>query len=155
MEMHGEVEVAGSADCLWEVIGTRFAHVHEWVEAIERSSLDQKQPCAGATRTCEVRGFGPITAATIRERLLTFDASQRTLSYEVIAGLPWFIRRAVNRWAIVARGPERCVVQTHSSVDLRFPASIFTPLIRARFQRDSAAVLSTLRKRAEEARRSR
>jgi len=118
-----------------------------WAAPITRSTLDAA-PGPGAVRTCHVRGFGPVPAGVVHERLLTFDVAGRSLSYEA-DGLPGFIARAVNRWSVTAQGEGACTVRAQATLTLRGPMRPLGWLVRSRLRASATAVLDELRHHLE------
>jgi hypothetical protein len=106
MKMRAEVMVQVPAGQAWALVGEAFGEIAAWAAPISASSLDT--PAApGSVRTCRIRGFGPVAPGVVRERLTRFDPAQRSLSYEAVDGLAWFIIRAVNRCSVHVHDPGR------------------------------------------------
>jgi hypothetical protein len=63
---HGRPHHAGAAAT------ERFGQIGEWASP-STSSCMEAEPTIGATRTCQIAGFGPFKAGTIKERLVRFD----------------------------------------------------------------------------------
>ncbi|MEM1167238.1 MAG: SRPBCC family protein [Planctomycetota bacterium] len=107
--------IEASADRVWTVLGAQWAAVHEWASAIAHSEAigwSDADP-EGAVRSCEVPG-----TPGFRERMLSYDEGTRTLSYQVIAGVPPFAERAVNTWTIEELSDERVVVRSAIEIDI-------------------------------------
>ncbi|TPV94050.1 MAG: SRPBCC family protein [Myxococcales bacterium FL481] len=119
IETRMEVELNASADQAWQLIGEQFGEIGDWASGLRASSLDRKV-AVGAVRTCEINGFGPFPAGTIKEELLEFDPAARKFSYAAKSGMPRMFRSAKNRWSIEALGEDRCRVRSHASVDLHW-----------------------------------
>ena len=143
MQMRAEIMVGVPADQAWALVGERFGDIGTWAAPITRSSLDAATG-PGAVRTCHVRGFGPAPAGVVHERLITFDAAGRSLSYEA-DGLPRFIAGAVNRWSVTAQGEGACTVRAHATLTLRGPMRLLGWLVRSRLRASATAVLDELR----------
>ncbi len=101
MKIITEIVIDRPVAAVWEVVGTRFGDAHLWASSITYSegygSSIGGQVCE--SRVCDVQGMGRI-----REKLLKFDPSRYTLTYEVIEGFPFFVRRGVNCWSLSAEG---------------------------------------------------
>ena len=135
------------AKAAWTVLGECWGHIGRWAAPITVSFLEG-EPCAGSVRTCHIARFGPVARSVIKERLLEFDATSMSLTYEA-AGMPRFIKHAVNRWSVHTLDDGRCVVKTHATVELRGPMALLGPLLHRSFKANGARVLEELRHRVE------
>ncbi|MEM7588321.1 MAG: SRPBCC family protein [Acidobacteriota bacterium] len=99
--------VEASEQRAWRVLGEQWGEVDEWASAISHSTVSQQRgsSLAGATRSCEVPG-----SPGFRETMLTYDADARSLSYQVIEGVPPFITHATNTWHIYPLSEDRSIV---------------------------------------------
>lgn len=133
MEIKASYEVESSAEQIWHVVGERFGEVAEWADGL-RSSRLVGELGVGCERVCSGEPNWPFPGGTVRERLLTFDRADLSLSYEVFEGLPRFFSRAVSRWRVVPLGSDRARVDIHGSLELRglgrWLAPVLGPLIR-------------------------
>ena len=144
MEMTAQVRIEVPAARAWEVVGTRFGDIAAWVAPITASSLDRAVAAAGAIRTCQVSGLGPLGDMVVRERLLAFDDAGRSLMYDAVDGMPRFVRRATNRWTVEPDGASACVVRTRAVLDLVWWMRPAAPFMAARLRREGVAVLDEL-----------
>jgi hypothetical protein len=110
------------------------------------------EPAVGAIRTCQIAGFGPFKAGTIKERLVTFDPAGMSLAYESSEGMPSFIQKAINRWSVHPETEATCLVRTHATLELRGPLRLLQFLLERRLQADGARVLEELRYQVEHGR---
>lgn len=149
MDLHREIIVEASAAETWEVLGARFGDIGTWATAIQASSLDGPLG-VGAIRTCEIKGFGPIPDGAVRERLVHFDPSTRSFSYEVVEGLPSMLTSAMNRWRVDPLGPRRCRVTTHATVVPVWWLRPFSWLLRRQLTRDIGTFAEDLTHRIRE-----
>jgi hypothetical protein len=85
------------------------------------------------------RGVRAVAAGVITERLIEFDLDARSLSYEVAAGLPWFIAGALSRWSVLAGPGRACTVRIHATLTLRRAARPLSPALRLADARRHAA----------------
>ena len=142
MQMRAMTVVPVPAAEAWVLVGERFGDIGTWAATVSSSSMDG--PVApGAVRTCHVRGFGPMPAGVVRERLITFDPVARSLSYAG-EGLPSFITGAVNRWSVHPQGEGSCVVRVHATLTVHPLVRPFGSWLRRRMGKDAAAVLEEL-----------
>ena len=111
MELRAEVVINAPAQSAWAVVGEQFGEIGQWAAPIECSSLDSP-PGRGAIRTCQIIQFGPFRAGTIKERLIEFDPTAMTCTYESAEGMPAFVSKAVNTWSVHTESATRCVVRT-------------------------------------------
>jgi hypothetical protein len=148
MELHEEVQVRVLADQAWALVGEAFGDIGTWAAPIVTSTIDT--PAApGSVRTCHIRGFGPVAAGVIKERLTRFDQAQRALSYEWVEGRPSFIVYAINRWSVHALAPGRCTVRVHATLTLHPVLRPLEPPLRWWMGRDAGKVLEELACRLE------
>ncbi len=83
------------------------------------------------------------------ERLVQFDPVEMALAYESAAGMPSFVRYAINRWSVQPQTESRCMVRTHATLELSGPMRLLTPLLKRKLEGDGARVLEELRYRVE------
>ena|SRR5215510_10791104 len=99
MKIGLELEMDVPADRVWQVLANDFAKIADWYSGVSHSQVkpDAEAPrgaaCAG--RICRVPGLGEI-----HERFTSYDPSNKTFTYEVI-GMPFFVKRASNNFAVV------------------------------------------------------
>ena len=155
VQIRDEIDVAASADHVWEVLGHGFAHVDGWATAIVASSpltgpgAPDGAPVAG--RVCRT---GMRLAPEVSERLTDWDDTTMTLSYAADE-LPRFLSAATNRWSVVLVGPDRCRVRTEAAVEPRgILGRLLLPVLRVQLRRVSGQFLDDLRVRAETGRPS-
>ena len=148
MELKAELIIEVPAREAWVVLGECWAHIGHWAAPITASFVDGPlRP--GTVRTCHTARFGPVAPGLIKERLLAFDASAFSLTYEAAAGMPRFIARAVNQWSVHPLDDGRCLVRTHAKLTLRGPMALFTFLLERSFAANGARVLEELKHRVE------
>lgn len=117
MELTTTIELDAPASAAWQVLGEEFGTIHTWSSSLSNSHLIGDLG-VGAVRVCTGEGFGPFPPGQVRERLLAFDRDGMQFTYEATEGLPWFVRRARNRWRVEPLGSDRCAVTTHATVEL-------------------------------------
>ncbi len=126
MEMEIQREFAVAAAQVWNVVGEQFGDL-SWSTGITRSSLHGELG-VGAVRHCEFPPNMFSRDGVVRERLLSFDRDAMSLSYE--AGPTGPIKRAVNRWTVVAMGPRACRIDMRATIELRGVMRLFSGLMR-------------------------
>ena len=148
MKINSNLTLHATADAAWTVIGEQYGEISKWTRALSASTIDG--PVAqGAQRTCTTPGIGPFPAGTIVERIVAFDREAMDLTYEVVEGLPWFIRSARNRWSVSADGPDRCRVQSRAHLELHWAVWPLAPILRWSLVRSVKSVFEDLRHRVE------
>lgn len=148
MELRAAVTINAPAHAAWEVVGERFGQIGEWATPIIASSLEG-EPSLGAIRICQVARFGPFRAGVIHEQLVDFDPAAMTLSYKSTAGLPAFVRSAVNNWSVHPDSAATCIVRTHATLELRGPVRLLSFFVTRKLQAEAARVLDELRHQVE------
>ena len=109
VDLRAKVVINASAAAAWTVLGEQFGDIGQWAAPILGSWLDA-EPGPGAVRTCQIAAFAPFAAGEIKERLVQFDPVTMTLVYESAAGMPSFVRYAINSWPVQPHTESRCVV---------------------------------------------
>ncbi len=130
MKVSTRIVIEAPADDVWAVIGPGFAHVGDWVAAIDDSEAvgaggADGAPCSG--RTCRVAspGFDHIT-----ERLTDYEPASRRLSYGVAHGMPRFVVDARNTWEATAVSAGRTEFSMDAELTLAGIGRAGTPLLR-------------------------
>ena len=111
-EIHIEEEIPAAADRAWAKIAD-FGGIDDWIPGAAGTTLAGEG--VGAVRTI------PMGDASVAERLESFDASARTLSYSIVEG-PMPIERYVATISVVELDAERCRI--HWDVDYEPTAGV-------------------------------
>lgn len=86
---------------VWDVVGNQFSTAYKWASVLNHSEGSgvriNNNVCE--SRTCDIQGMGRI-----REKLIEFDPAKYTLTYEVVEGFPFFVKKGANRFDLVAEG---------------------------------------------------
>lgn len=151
MELRTEILINAPAEAAWAVVGEGFGRIGEWAVPITASSLDG-DVVMGTTRTCQIAGFGPFSAGEVKERLVDFDRAAMCLTYQSTAGLPGFVRSAVNRWSVQPATDSTCVVRTHATLEIRGPMRLLGVPLARKLESEAALVLDQLRHQVEQGR---
>jgi len=97
--------IAAPPEVVWAELDERFTDISLWAGSVISSKANPATPIglSGSShggRVCDVRGIG-ITD----ERIVAFDAAERTLTYSVHSdGLPFFVTELQNTWAVRSDG---------------------------------------------------
>jgi hypothetical protein len=89
-----------SADNLWQIIGPGFAEASKWSTAVDHSIGHGEGKFEGATcdtRSCDLSAKG---FSSVNERITEYDASNRTMAFDVFEGMPGFVTYTNNRTVI-------------------------------------------------------
>lgn len=121
------------ADAVWDLLGERFADIGVWSDGVVASRLDGPLQ-EGAVRTCELK---PTSAASgiVQERVTRFDRGARAVSYEIVGGLPGFMRHVENKWVITPIGVGRARVVSSLTIKLAWWMTPMAPMIRKQFSK--------------------
>lgn len=109
--------IAAPPEEVWAQLDAQFLDISGWAGGVKSSQANPATPTglngsAHGGRICDVDGVG-ITD----ERIVDFDALNRTLTYSVQAdGLPFFVTGLQNTWTVRSDG------QTGSLVDVEMAA---------------------------------
>lgn len=98
MEIKANFIINKSVADVWEILGNQFSSAYKWASVLNhsegRGNKIDHQVCE--SRTCDIQGMGRI-----QEKLLEFDPQKYTLTYEVVEGFPFFVKKGVNRFDLV------------------------------------------------------
>ncbi|MEO0324291.1 MAG: SRPBCC family protein [Myxococcota bacterium] len=121
MEIERRITIDVPAERAWSVVGDRFHDVGTWASMIDASEAlaGTSGPAGQAHRACVTR------QGTIQEKLVRFDADNRTLAYEVLSGLPGFVRKGGNTWWVSRAGAGRSEVRFRMVFELSPVAGFF------------------------------
>jgi len=104
VKMSKPVTINVSADALWEIIGPGFADAGKWSTAVDHSAGHGDGKFDGAscdTRSCDLsaKGFD-----SVNEKITEYDASNKTMAFDVIDGTPGFVTYLNNRTVVTDLG---------------------------------------------------
>ena len=104
VKMSKPVTINVSADALWEIIGPGFADAGKWSTAVDHSAGHGDGKFDGAscdTRSCDLsaKGFD-----SVNEKITEYDASNKTLAFDVVEGTPGFVTYFNNRTVVTDLG---------------------------------------------------
>jgi hypothetical protein len=111
--------VAASPSSIWRTLSDGFLDISQWAGGVTTSTANAATPTGfngspHGGRVCDVDGIG-ITD----ERIVAYDASQRTLTYSISAKkIPFFVESMTSTWSVLA-GPD----ESHSNVALTITAT--------------------------------
>jgi len=120
-------------DAVWNLVAERFADIGDWSEAVVKSTLDGAA-AEGAVRTCELKPT-PAASGRIRERITRFDRAGRVLAYDVIDGMPGFMRLVNNRWTFERQGDGRTRATSLLTIEVVWFMAFMLPVIRRQFSK--------------------
>jgi hypothetical protein len=98
--------VAASPQSIWRTLSDDFLDVSKWAGGVNSSEANPSTPTGfngspHGGRICDVDGIG-----TTDERIVAYDASQRTLTYTLSAKkIPFFVKSMTSTWSVFA-GPD-------------------------------------------------
>jgi hypothetical protein len=97
--------IATPPEAVWAQLDERFADIYLWAGGVTSSKANPAAPSGlnGSSyggRICDIEGVGVTD-----ERIVAFDAAERTLTYSVQAdGLPFFVTGLQNTWTVRSDG---------------------------------------------------
>ena len=131
MKLKTTHEIDASADAVWELMGERFADIGEWSDTVVSSSLDGDLG-EGAVRTCELKPT-PAASGHIQERITKFDRAGRSVAFDIIDGLPGFMRLVNSAWTIEPMGANKARGVNTLTIKVAWYMVPMLPLIRVQF----------------------
>jgi hypothetical protein len=134
-----DLDIAASADRVWDVIGPGFDRIGEWATAIPASvaiPADRSGPGVGpggeglpVAAAIEAPVLGRVCQTGIRlvpqvtETLIAYDDANHTLTYQA-SGMPTFVTLACNTWTVAPIDPNRCRVSLRAQFHTRGPIGL-------------------------------
>ena len=114
-----EIIINSPAENVWEMVGPGFTNVHHWASNVDHAMGKGTSSIEGAScdvRHCQVsvKGFDKIS-----ERLTDYNNEDRTLTYEVINGMPGFIALAQNKWKVAAKNEGQSILMMEAEFQLK------------------------------------
>lgn len=103
--------IDAEADAVWQELDKNFLEIAEWAGGVNSSTVNPATPTGvnGSPfggRICDVDGVGETD-----ERITSYDADSRTLTYTVRAkGMPFFVEGLQNTWTVTPNGPNQSTV---------------------------------------------
>lgn len=129
-------------DVAWDLMAERFADIGEWSDTVVASRLEG--PLApGSVRTCELKPT-PTGLSEIQERLTKFDRGGHSFAFDIIAGLPGFMRRVSSQWTLTAAGPSQTRAQSLLTIEVAWWMWPMLPMIRSQFRRTLAGFMQEI-----------
>ena len=142
-----DMEVSVPAAKAWHVLAHEYANIDQWSSAIPKSEAVAElaalpgAPAGGRVCSNNVPGFKAVT-----EAFTHFDEGNYRFGYQVVAGLPGFVRRAENNYRVIPLGHERCLIEIRGAVELKPPAGwLLAPFIWLQFQHLARQTTAELR----------
>jgi hypothetical protein len=128
MDITNTIDIDAPINTTWQVLGEEFGEVSGWADPVAASSLDGPLG-EGVTRTCDIKGIGPIAAGEVTEMLSEFNRQKKVLTYVIETGKPPFLTHMQNRWTLERRDAASSVANSTLNYRLKWWAIPFAPLI--------------------------
>ncbi len=119
VKMSKSVIVDVSANELWQIVGPGFAEAGKWSTAVDHSVGHGEGKFEGATcdtRSCDLSAKG---FSSVKERITEYDASNRTLAFDVFEGMPGFVTYTNNRTLITELGQDRSQAELQITMHMK------------------------------------
>ena len=119
VKMSKSVVVNVSANDLWQIIGPGFAEAGKWSTAVDHSTGHGEGKFDGATcdtRSCDLSAKG---FSSVNERITEYDASNRTMAFDVFEGMPGFVTYTNNRTVITDLGQGRSQAELQITMHMK------------------------------------
>jgi len=150
MKFNFEIPVDAPAITAWRLVGEQFGQIDQWSENISESYLEGELG-EGAVRVCKSdKAFGPFKPATVKEKLLHYDASSMSFSYLAISGIPGFMAHASNHWIVIPIGDDKCLIRLSPQVELIWILKPFTRILMWLMRKDMALFSQQLKNKIEQ-----
>ena len=135
IQINGQVTINASTHKVWRVVAHEFDQIGQWATAIAASeAIIEGQALAGATcsgRICSAPGYGDV-----QETFTYYDEDAMRFGYIAAHGLPSFVHKAENNWAVQAVDTNTSVVNIRGEIDLNLiPGLFLAPLFKFQMNR--------------------
>lgn len=93
--------INATADRVWEITGPGFGEVGKWSTTVDHATISGEPEFEGAvcsTRSCDLNAKG---FSSINEKITAYDAKNKTLSFDIVEGVPGFVTRAYSHWEVI------------------------------------------------------
>lgn len=117
--MSKSVAVNVAAEDLWQIIGPGFAEAGKWSTAVDHSVGHGEGQFDGATcdtRSCDLSAKG---FSSVNEKITEYDASNKTMAFDVYQGMPGFVTYTNNRTVITELGQDRCQAELQITMHMK------------------------------------
>lgn len=126
MEFKKNIEIAASADRVWEVVAHEFDRVGVWSSAVAASSanLEAAIPDGAVVggRVCATPGFGDL-----KETFTQYSEENKQFTF-VVTGMPSFITLAQNTVRVRPTGQDRADVSLHIQMETNAVGKVMGPM---------------------------
>lgn len=146
MKVVSEHMIEAPADAVWDLMGERFGDIADWSDTVISSSLDGPAQ-EGALRTCELKPT-PAASGTIQERITKFDSANRTFAFDIVSGLPGFMRLVNSEWSIQDAGNGRTKAVNTLTIKVAWWMSPMLPVLRSQFSKTIASFIPQIQSAA-------
>jgi len=119
VKMAKSLTVNVSADDLWQIVGPGFSEAGKWSTAVDHSVGHGQGQFEGATcdtRSCDLSAKG---FTSVNEKVTEYDAANRTMSFDVIEGMPGFVTYTNNRTVITPLGDKSCKAELQITMRMK------------------------------------
>ncbi len=139
MQVTTTKEINAPASAVWDLMGEGFGDISEWLDAVTKSTINGPVE-TGAVRICELKP-APGAPDTLHEKLTEFDPKTRRVAYDVVDGLPGFIRKVNASWVFEPAGGERTKVTNVLTMEVAWWMRPMLPMLLRKFQKTIAGII--------------
>ncbi len=150
MEIERNMLLDAPIDRVWEIVGEEFADIGSWATAVPSSTVLEGDavegaPTAGRTCAVAVPGFDYL-----EETLTEFDATTKSFTFEINAGLPGFVTNGYSKWQLHEESSERTRVELRSVIETKgLLGAVMGPMLKLNLKRTLKGIEKDLRHIAE------
>lgn len=151
LEFNRFIDIHANPDRVWSVNSEHFSEIHLWSRNVEFSEPLPGRPvgdakCAG--RVCRIPGVG-----VVHEELSYFDNASRSLTLNVVKGLPFFVRNAEFNTRVVELSENRSRFEVNQIMEIMFfPGVLLFPMLKPKLGKAIDEILSDIKDFAESGR---
>jgi hypothetical protein len=135
MEIKVSVLIKADFDKIWHTAADQFTHVDRWASNVRESEGKTIQGYAQFDAPCNERTCQTSFGMAV-ERVVDWSKKEQHLAYEVTKGMPFFVKKGVNRWSFESVGANDVRFTMRMEMELLPIFSLLMgPLMKAKLKR--------------------
>lgn len=136
MKIERELSIAKNIEAAWDVLGNQFADMDKWASFVSKSEMSGDPKEVGSIRSMET------TNGHTKQKVTSFDASNHSLSYAGIEGVPFFLENVSASWSLSAIDENSTSLVLNFSADTKGIAGLFLgPVVKMKFGKIAGELL--------------
>lgn len=103
VNIYSTITINKPADDIWKILADDYGGIGKWASGVNVSQ-GLGDPIGGSScsgRSCEISATG---FSDTEEKILTYDRDNYLLHYQLVHGLPGFVKNAMNTFKLTPKG---------------------------------------------------